>query len=90
MGAVIICAARDMWYNHRHLINQHVGCGNLPKKLLYVGLCVMLKTMVFGKVLRSVHPLRHFAEISPDCSILPHVIFALAWYRELDAKTGAI
>ena len=29
-------------------------------------------------------------EISPDLSILPHVIFAPAWYRELDVKTGAI
>ena len=84
MGEVIILAVRDMWYNHHHLINQHVGCGNLPKKLLYVGLCVMLKTMVFGKVLCSMHPLRHFAEISQDLSISLHVIFAPAWYRETD------
>ena len=46
--------------------------------------------MVFGKVLRSVHPFRHFAEISQDLSILLNVIFAPAWYRELDVKTGAI
>ena len=69
MGAVIICAVRDMWYNHHHLINQHVGCGDLSIKLLYMGSCVMLKTMVFGKVLRSVHPLRHsrrYLQISPS------------------------
>ena len=77
-----------MWYNHHHLINQHVGCGDLSKKLLCMGSCVMLKTMVFGKVLHSMHILRHFAEISPDLSIILHVVFA--WYRELDAKTGAI
>ncbi len=46
--------------------------------------------MVFGKVLRSMHPLRHFVEISPDLSILLHVVFAPAWYRELDAKTEVI
>ncbi len=83
MGAAINGAICDVWYNHHHMINQHMGCGDHSKKLVNVG-CVMLKTMVFGKVLCSVHPLRHFAEISQDLSISLHVIFAPAWYREID------